>query len=393
MINFLWGFLRKKKPFNSNYRGWLGDCSGDFGEDQEEAERGITKTGEDIWQRGKMTPEELAQYQRSMGTGQTLQDLYSYYLGLGPTPAGMLTPEAQYQREVGPLGQTIYQRAVSDIGASPIDLYLASIGELGQPIYERALRGVSRTPTEQYLYETGDIGKTLYGQILAEAQDPYGLYESTLQPQLQLAEDYINRRAQERGLLRSGIPIEQMGRAGAELAIREAAGRMNARANALQRAVNLGTDIRTSGIEALQTASNLANFIAAERQAALERAAGLTQYTQGLQGNRLANLANLYSQQQQYGLQAMNRQAGQAQAAGQYAAYPYQAQLGDIYGRKAAMYALPGQAIQTAGLLGLAALTGRRGKAGTRNIVDSGTGSVAGLENLLSNPWYSGVYI
>lgn len=229
------------------------------GGSKSKAASGISEAGSTMYDRGKMTPGEEAQYQSSFGTGQLLENVMRYMLGLGEAPTGYLSP------------------------------------------------------TDQYLRESGALGKTLYDQTLAEAQDPYAYYESTLQPQLQLAEDYINRQAAGRGLLRSGIPIEQMGRAGVDLAIKEAEARMQARNNALA------------------------------------RAAGLTEYIGGTGMNRLSNLSNLYSQQQQFGLNALGRQAGQAQAAAQYQAYPYQAALGDIYGRNAALYALPGQIIGAAG--------------------------------------------
>src|SRR3990167_6330195 len=75
----------------------------------------------------------------------------------------------------------------------------------------------------------------VYGQTLRGVQDPYQAYESQLQPSLRATEDYINRAYQQRGLLRSGLPIEQMGRAGVELSIREAQDRMNFRGQELAR--------------------------------------------------------------------------------------------------------------------------------------------------------------
>ena len=229
---------------------------------------GISEAGATMYERGAGTPEEMEQYRGSFDLGNVIKQLQLYQMGIGQAPQGYIDP------------------------------------------------------TQQYLRETGELGQTLYGQTLAEAKDPYAYYESTLQPQLQLTEDYINRQAQGRGLIRSGIPIEQMGRAGVELAIREAEGRQNARANALQ------------------------------------RAAGLTEYMGGTARNRLTDLSNLYGQQQQFGLNVLGRQAGQAQAAAQYQSYPYQAMLGDIYGRRAAMYALPGQVISGAGKAAMAGAGG-----------------------------------
>ena len=213
-----------------------------FGGDKKKAETGISQSGDQVYGAGKMTPEEQSQYLGSFQTGDFLNKLMQYYLGAGQSPAGYVSPE------------------------------------------------------EQYLRQSGKLGASLYETALTSAQNPYASYESTLQPQLQMAEDYINRSAQNRGLLRSGIPIEQMGRAGVELAIAEADKRMQYRNQELARAGTMADVITQTG------------------------------------GQNLANLQNLYQFQQGQGQSAMGRQAGSGQAAGQYWAYPYQAQLGNIYG-------------------------------------------------------------
>ena len=248
----------------------LSNERGDFGGGKSKAEEGIARAGSEMYGRGAMTEDESKQYEGSFDIGRILNEIARYRQGLGGKPSGYLTGEEQYQQG-GPLAQG------------------------------------------------------LYGQTLSDLQDPYASYESTLQPQLQAAEDYINRGFQQRGLLRSGLPIESMGRAGVELAIQEANNRMN------------------------------------WRQQMLGNAMGLSQYGNELGQQNYGNLANQYNAQQGYGLTAMNRQAGQAQAAAGYQAYPYQARLGDIYGRYAAMYALPGQII---GALGNAARLGAGGGGG-----------------------------
>lgn len=231
-----------------------------FGGDKDKSaeEEAIRKAGETAYARGEATPEEEAQYKGSFGTGQQLQQIFKYLMGMGQAPGGYQGAEAQYQQG-GPLAQEYYQ------------------------------------------------------QTLGGVQDPYAAYESQLQPALTQAEDYINRQAQGRGLIRSGIPIEQMGRAGVELAIKEAQDRM-----------------RFRGEE-------------------LARGGELSQYGQGLQQQNLMNLSNLYGQQQQFGQGAMSRQASQALGTAGYQSYAPQAALGDIYGRQAAMYALPSQILGSAG--------------------------------------------
>lgn len=270
------------------------------------AERGIEGAGEQAYQRGKMTPAEETQYGRSFDLGKLVEQIAKAQVGLEKYPTDYLSPTEQFART----------------------------SDLARSVYNKTLADVGRAPTEQYFYEAGDIGKELYGQVLAETKDPYAYYQSTLDPQLQLAEDYINRRAQERGLLRSGIPIENMGRAGVELAIKEANARMQARAQALERANIMAGTVQETGLNALQ------------------RGAGLSEYLNTNASENLMKLANLYQAQQQYGLNAMGRQANQAQAAAPYTAYPYQAALADVYGKRNAVRQLPGQLIGAAGQIG-----------------------------------------
>lgn len=223
------------------------------------AEQGITNVGNQVNQAAQQTPQEAAQYSGSFDIGKVLQQLMMYQQGLGSAPQGYLDP------------------------------------------------------TQQFLQQGGELGNTLYNQTLSEAQDPDKYYQSTLQPALLQAQDFVNANSARRGLLQSGLNIEDMGRAGVDLAIKESQGRMD------------------------------------ERNNALARAAGLEEYMQGESQNNLAGLSNLYSQQQNAGLSSMGRQAQGAQAAGSYWAYPYQAQLGSYYGGVAARNALPGQVIGAAG--------------------------------------------
>lgn len=211
-----------------------------------------------IMKQGAMTPQESDQYNNSFGLGNQYSDILKYMQGIGSAPAGYQNAEQQYQNQ-GPLAQQLYGTAMSDV------------------------------------------------------QNPYASYESNLQPSLQQAQDQINNQAVGRGLLSSGIPIEQMGRAGVELAIQEANNRMNWRQQMLQNA---------SGVES--TAS-------------------------GLQQQNLANMGNLYYQQQSLGEAAKARSAGQAVQAGQYAAAGPSAQLGYSYGQQAAASQLSGQVLGAAG--------------------------------------------
>ena len=255
----LWHYV--KREFETHNRiYWGGD------EDKKSsAESGITEAGKGITQASQMTGTESEQYQSSFDLGKLMEQIIKYQQGLGQAPTGYQTGEQQYQQG-GPLAQGYYN------------------------------------------------------QTMAGVQDPYAAYESQLQPSLQLAGQAINQNAQQRGLLRSGIPIEQMGRAGVDLAIKEAQDRMNFRSQELA------------------------------------RGGELSQYSNQLQQQNLSNMGNLYGQQQQYGQAASSRASQGAQAAAPYYAYPGQAALGSYYGAQAAQQALPGQIINAGATLGASAI-------------------------------------
>lgn len=223
---------------------------GTGGQDKGGAEAGIQAAGDQAYQRAAQTPQEANQYSGSFDLGKFLQQYFGNQVGMN---------------------------------------------------------GQSPTTNEQQLQNQGQLGQTLYNQTLSQAQNPDAYFQSTLQPDLQQAQDTINTYYQKRGLLNSGLAIEGMGRAGVDLAIKDAQARMQ------------------------------------NRQQSLGNALTVSQYAGNIGQNNLSNLANLYSTQQQAGLGSLSRQAGAAQNAATYQAYPYQAQLGSYYGGQAAQQALPGQ--------------------------------------------------
>lgn len=227
----------------------------------------IQGAGSDLYDRTKQTGAEANQYQGSFDIGKFLQDYLGGQQGMSPMPAGAMSAVNQYQQD-------------------------------------------------------NPLSKALYQQTLSEAQNPDAYYQSTLQPNLTQAQDSINTYYQKRGLLNSGLAIESMGRAGVDLAIKDAQARMAARQQSLQNAQSLNRDIY------------------------------------GNQQQNFSNLANLYSTQQQAGLGSMNRQAGGAQGAAQYQSYPGQANLGSYYGGQGALQALPGQLIGAASKAAMGAVTG-----------------------------------
>lgn len=224
---------------------------------KKKGEESITQAGNTLYERSKATPDEISQYQGSFNIGKLLNQIYQYQAGVGQAPAGYVDPTQQYQRD--------------------------------------------------------DLNKALYGQILSQVQNPEQYYMNTLQPELQQAQDTINSYYQKRGLLNSGLAIEGMGRAGVDLAIKQAQNKMNFRQQALQNAQTLSQNIYEMG-----------------------------------QGG-LTNLSNLYTTQQQAGQNALSRQASAATQAAGYQAYPGQAALGSYYGGRAALQALPGQLIAAYG--------------------------------------------
>lgn len=229
---------------------------GDQGKD--DAASGIQAAGQQSYDRSKQTPQEASQYSNSFDIGTLLQQIYGSQMGLNDAPAGYKNSSQQFQ-------------------------------------------------------SSDALNQGLYNQTLQDVNNPYGAYESALQPALQQAQETINSYYQKRGLINSGLAIGAMGTAGVDLAIQEAQGKMQARQQALSNASTLSSNIYNTG----QT--------------------------------NIGNLANLYGTEQQAGLQSMSRQAGAAANAAGYQAYPYQAQLGSYYGGQAALQALPGQLVGAAG--------------------------------------------
>lgn len=205
------------------------------------AEQSIQDISGRAYDAGKMTDQESQQYSGSFDLGNIIKQILMYQQGLGAAPAGYASPD------------------------------------------------------QQYINQTGEIGQQLYNTTLADVKDPYASYESTLQPQLKAANDYINSQMQQRGLLQSGMDIENMGRAGVDLAIKEAQNRMQYRADALTRGAGLADTIQSTG------------------------------------QNNLANITNLYNNQQAYGQNAQARQAGLALGVLPTQVAPQFARLSDAY--------------------------------------------------------------
>jgi len=224
---------------------------------------GAKKRGDSIGGAGALTPEEQQSLRLSSENEAILSQILRFQQGVGERPSGFLSPSQQFAQQ----------------------------GDLQRALIEKVTRGV---------------------------QDPDAVFQSTLNPQLQIAEDFINRRFQQKGLLRSGLPIESLGRAGVELAIGEANARLNFRNQALQQGFQLQGGI------------------------------------QGVGQQNIVNLAGLTARGQNFSQTGINR-AATAQIRG------IESDLAQDAATRAGIQTLIGSGIGAAGSLGSGALIGRGG--------------------------------
>lgn len=124
------------------------------------------------------------------------------------------------------------------------------------------------TPEEQAIFdalrgltpETGTPSFDIFSETVDRARSPEDYFESTLAPQLTLAEDAVKRRAAQRGTLGSGIELEQLGRAGVDLAIKEAEAREAFRRSQVEdyeRLYNAGQGLREREIGVEKDRTNM----------------------------------------------------------------------------------------------------------------------------------------
>jgi hypothetical protein len=209
------------------------------------ASAGIESVGNDVQREGAMSDAARQQWDTSYNTGTFLNNLYGQNVGEPGAQTNYYTAEQQYQNQ-------------------------------------------------------GAVSQALYGQVLNQAKNPTSGWQSSLQPQLQQAQDQINSYYQSRGLLNSGLAIGSMGQAGVDLAIQNAQNEMAYQQQSLQNANTLVSNAGT------------------------------------LNQNNMSNLNGLYNAQQSYGLQGKQLEQQAYQTGAGYVAYPQQAQLGYGYGEMAA---------------------------------------------------------
>lgn len=249
------------------------------------------------------------------------------------------------------------QQASQTSSSFDIGQYLQQLfgQQIGQP-------GVSAggTTAEQQYQQQGPLSQALYNQTLQQAQNPTAGWQSTLQPQLDQAQNQINEYYNSRGLLNSGISIGAMGTAGVDLAIQNAQNEM------------------------------------AYQQQSLQNANALSTNASGLGQQNVSNLAGLYNSQQGYGLQAQELANQGLEAAAGYQAYPQQAALGSYYGGVAAQQALPGQLIGAGGQLGAAMMLGCWVAAEVLSDGDMNHPKVCNARNFINNiapKWFKNFYL
>ena len=148
-----------------------------------------------------------------------------------------------------------------------------------------ALRGLQ---TAQGVTPTGV--EDIFRQLVSRAQSPEQFFQSTLQPQLNLAEQSNRAAFASRGLLRSGLEQEGATRSGQELAIREAEAQEAFRQQQLrnfQNLFNVGQQLRGREIGVEEAFTNLQ----------LGRESNLTQLLAAQTGRRGDDLVNLLQRQ------------------------------------------------------------------------------------------------
>jgi hypothetical protein len=244
----------------------------------------------------------------------------------GPLGYFMNTNDQTNQNNINNAGNAISQigNSVQQEGAmSPqAQSQLNQSYTTGQGLTSLETNALAGGNASQEFQNQGPLQQSLYNQVSAQAANPTAGWQSSLQPQLEQAQNQINEYYNARGLDNSGIAIGAMGTAGVDLAIQNAQNEMAYQQQSLNNAGNLSSNISTLN----------------------------QQNTQNLQG--------LYGTQQNAGLSGISMQNQAYQVGAGYEAYPQQAALGSAYGQQAATQQLPGQLISAGGQLGAAYLPG-----------------------------------
>ena len=262
-------------------------AGGDFGgrkEREKEARR-----QEDIARQNEESQNMLNQFLSQLVPGsEEYNQLQAQGLALVRATAGAGDQQDQI-RQLGSQFVTAQQARIA--GGGP-----ATALEARTDLATRGLRELSAfTPEEQATFsalrgEAFGPGQETMGRIFADlvarAQNPEQFFSSTLRPQLDLAQEQVKARAAQRGLLGSGLELENLGRTGAELAVREAQARESFRQQQLQGVMGLYDESQELRNRQLGLEGNLVNL-------QLGRESNLTNLLRGQTGDATENLLEL----------------------------------------------------------------------------------------------------
>lgn len=200
-----------------------------------------------------------------------------------------------------------------------------------QPQLMEMLQNTAKGQTSQYYTP---LEAQLQGRLSQDLANPLQSYEDTFQPLLTQLQDRVRSQAAQRGLVGSGLELENMGRAGIDLAIAQANQRNQARQQATSNALAGNQQIEAGGQNRraelgnyLSNQQSLVDTSRAREKAILEQAATLPL---GVRTDTNANVLNTNQaarqrtfelesqtlQQQQGARQSQNQALGQLLGAG-----------------------------------------------------------------------------
>src|SRR3990167_1992228 len=242
-------------------------------------------------------PEDEEALVRDLGTRLVQQQQARITAG-GPATA----LEARTGLQVGALRQAVGTPSAGG-GARPeeTDLFRVLRGEepttaLGRIFRDQIIRPSEGGGLEEELARalrgeptTTHLGASAQRQVALAGEQPDLAFEQ----ELSLLQDQINRQAAQRGLATSGLPIEQLGRAGGELAVRRAQEREGIRRQREQDVLNLLDTVQSGQQTRLQNVGTLQQL----SQQLRGREIGLEEAVTNLQSGRESRLTNLLQSQ------------------------------------------------------------------------------------------------
>ena len=276
------------------WRNWLGNEHGDLGGRQDREKE--AKRQEDIARQNEESQNTLNQFLSQLVPGSEEYNRLQTEGGLLVSRTSEAGSQQDLIRQLGSQLVTQQQQRIAGGGAA------TALEERTGRAFEGLRDTAGFSPEEQALLnalrgipgtgEEGQAGGTqdIFSQLVSRAQDPDAAFTSTLSPQLQLLQDQVKARAAQRGLLGSGLELEDLGRSGVELAVREAEAREQFRQQQLNNftaAYNAGQTLRNREIGVEEALVNLQSG----------RESNLTGLLQSQTGNAVQNMLDLLGNQ------------------------------------------------------------------------------------------------